>query len=114
ASPLFQRGRLMAERNWNVLIEDVVAGRWADPETGKVAKVPFETIMLAETLDGGEADVLAPLKLGRRLAVVSDANTVEAMGRRVAKSLKALGTIDAIVLPGDIECDEATIAALRE
>jgi len=100
--------------DWNALIRDVVAGTWADPETGKTAKVPFETIMLAETLDGGEADVLAPLKLGRRLAVVSDSNTVEAMGRRVAKHVKALGAIEEIVLPGNLLCDEPTIAMVQD
>jgi glycerol-1-phosphate dehydrogenase [NAD(P)+] len=72
------------DRNWNALIEDVVAGRWVDPSTGKAAKVPFETIMIAEDLDGGEADMLAPLRLGKRLAVVSDINTHEALGRRAA------------------------------
>ena len=112
--------RLFAERpqwlmrDWNALIEDVVKGHWTDPATGKPAKVPFETIMLAETLDGGDADVVAPLRLGRRLAVVSDVNTHEASGRRVAKSLKALGTIDEVVLPGDIACDEPTIALVRD
>src|SRR6185436_2675363 len=104
----------MPERNWNAVIEDVVKGHWTDPATGKPAKVPFETIILAETLDGGDADMVAPLKLGRRLAVVSDVNTHEALGHRVAKSLKALGTIDEVVLPGDIECDEPTIAVVRE
>jgi len=76
--------------------------------------VPFETIRIEDNLDGGEADVLAPLKLGKRLAVVSDTNTVEAMGRRVAKHLKGLGAIEEIVLPGNLECDEPTIATVME
>jgi glycerol-1-phosphate dehydrogenase [NAD(P)+] len=103
-----------ARRDWNELISDVVAGDWADPETGKPAKVPFKTILLAETLDGGAADVVAPLKLGKRLAVVSDSNTIEAMGRRVGRELKALGTIDEIIMPGNMECDEPTIALVQE
>jgi glycerol-1-phosphate dehydrogenase [NAD(P)+] len=105
---------IKAMRDWNALIDDVVAGKWVDPETGKPAQVPFKTIMLAETLDGGAADVTAPLKLGKRLAVVSDVNTVEAMGRRVAKELKGLGTVEEIVMPGNMECDEPTIALVRE
>src|SRR5437868_5812244 len=96
--------------DWNDLISEVVAGRWKDPTTGKAAKVPFEAIRIEETLDGGEADMLAPLKLGKRLAVVSDVNTVEAMGRRVAKHLKPLAAIEEIVLPGRLHCDERTIA----
>jgi glycerol-1-phosphate dehydrogenase [NAD(P)+] len=100
--------------DWNDLIRDVVGGRWVDEDTGKRATVPFETIRLEEDLDGGEADLVAPLKLGRRLAVVSDTNTVEAMGRRVAKHLKALGGIEEIVLPAAIECDEPTIAMVQD
>lgn len=100
--------------DWNELISDVVAGNWKDPSTGKAATVPFEVIRIEENLDGGEADVLAPLQLGRRLAVVSDVNTHEAMGRRVARHLKALGTIEELVLPGNTHCDEPTIAMVQE
>lgn len=100
--------------NWNSLIDDFVAGRWEDPETGKRAAVPFEKIFLADTLEGGEADMVGPLQLGKRLAVVSDVNTHEAMGRRVAKHLKPLGAIEEIVLSGDLECDEPTIAMVQE
>ena len=57
--------------DWNELISDVVAGNWKDPTTGKAATVPFEVIRIEEDLDGGEADMLAPLKLGKRIAVVS-------------------------------------------
>ena len=100
--------------DWNELIRDVVAGNWKDPETGKAASVPFEVIRIEEDLDGGEADLVAPLNLGKRIAVVSDVNTHEAMGRRVAKHLKGLGTIDELVLPGNTHCDEPTIAMVQE
>jgi glycerol-1-phosphate dehydrogenase [NAD(P)+] len=100
--------------DWNALIADIVGGQWTDPSTGQPAKVPFESIVLADSLDGGEADMIAPLELGRHLAVVSDTNTFDAMGRRVAKHLKPLGTIDEIVVPGDIGCDEPTVAMIQE
>ncbi|WP_421693336.1 iron-containing alcohol dehydrogenase [Aestuariivirga sp.] len=100
--------------DWNELIRDVVAGRWKDPTTGKTATVPFEVIRIEEDLDGGEADMLAPLQLGKRLAVVSDTNTHEAMGRRVAKHLRGLGMVEELVLPSNIHCDEPTIALVQE
>lgn len=104
----------MAETiNWNALIEDVVAGRWKDPATGAVAALPFQTIQLLETTEGREGDLVAPLALGSRIAVVSDVNTVEAMGRRVAKALRAAADIDEIVLPQDLDCDEATVQMIR-
>jgi glycerol-1-phosphate dehydrogenase [NAD(P)+] len=100
--------------NWNSLIEDIVAGDWRDPTTGKAATVPFEKIMLAESLEGGAADVLAPLKLGKRLAVVSDSNTFEAMGKRVARELKGYASVDEITLPGNTHCTEEMIALVQE
>jgi glycerol-1-phosphate dehydrogenase [NAD(P)+] len=100
--------------NWNEGFADIIEGRWRDPNTGKPAAVGFKTIRIEESLDGGAADVTAPLKIGKRLAVVSDVNTHEAMGRRVAKEMRAIGSIDEIVLPGDTQCDEPAIADLME
>ena len=100
--------------DWNALIRDVVAGDWRDPETGLAAIMPFETIRIEEDLDGGAADMVAPLKLGRRIAVVCDSNTHEAMGKRVAKELQALGVIDEIVMPSATYCNEPTIALMQD
>ncbi|MFO1034458.1 MAG: iron-containing alcohol dehydrogenase, partial [Hyphomicrobiales bacterium] len=103
-----------APRDWNSLIRDVVSGAWRDPETSKRCNVPFEVIRIEESLDGGAADLVAPLNIGRKLAVVSDTNTVEAMGRRVAKELKGWASVEEIVFPGDTHCDEPTIALMQE
>ena len=100
--------------DWNGLIRDVIAGEWRDPETGKAAQLPFKTIRIEEDLEGGAADMVAPLKLGRRIALVADHNTFDAMGSRVAKELKALGTIDEIVFASETHCDEPTIALMQE
>jgi glycerol-1-phosphate dehydrogenase [NAD(P)+] len=102
-------------KDWNILLSDIVAKRWKDPSTGKSAIVPFETIYLSENLDGQEADLVSPLKLGKRLAVVSDTNTIDAMGSRVARSLRSISTVDEIVLPAeDLSCDEITIENVRK
>ena len=104
----------VTSRDWDAVIRDVVAGRWTDPETGQTASVPFQTIHLAEDLSGGEADCIAPLGLGGRLAVVSDENTQEAMGRRVAAALRPLGAVDELVLPRGVVASEETVAAISE
>ena len=101
-------------KDWNSLLREVVKGEWRDPATGKAVLVPFETVRIEESLEGGAADLVAPLKLGRKLAVVSDSNTVEAMGRRVAKELRGWTDVDEIVFPGDTHCDEPTIAMMQE
>ncbi|MCX8503697.1 MAG: iron-containing alcohol dehydrogenase [Beijerinckiaceae bacterium] len=100
--------------NWNALLEDIISGVWKDPATGKSAIIPFETILIEDSLDGREADLVAHLRLGTRLAVVSDTNTFEAMGRRIGQALKKIATIDEIVLPSDISCDEPTIANIQD
>ena len=76
--------------------------------------MPFETIRIDGSLDGAAPDLVAPLKIGRRIAVVSDINTHDAMGKRVARELKALGAVDEVVLPGDTHCDEPTIARVQD
>ena len=101
-------------KDWNTLLREVIKGEWRDPETGKPVSVPFETIRIEESLEGGAADLVAPLKLGRKLAVVSDCNTVEAMGRRVAKELRGWCDVEEIVFPGNTNCDEPTIAVMQE
>ncbi|HEV2557693.1 MAG TPA: iron-containing alcohol dehydrogenase [Microvirga sp.] len=100
-------------RNWNALIVDVVEGRWTDPETGRPAEVPFDTIRLAESLEGLEADLVRDLGFGGRLAVVSDENTVEAMGRRVGRALRAVAGVDEVVLSADVSADEPTVAHVQ-
>lgn len=97
--------------NWNTLIEDIVAGRWRDPASGQRAALPFQAIRLEATTEGREAELVAPLRLGDRIAVVSDVNTVEVLGRRVAKALRAVATsVEEIVLPDGLACKEATVA----
>jgi len=99
---------------WTALIDDIIAGRWVDAATGRAVSVPFETIVVAETLEGAEADLVAPLKLGNRLAVVSDERTHAAMGQRIEKALAAIATIDSVVLrePHAGETDVETLRAL--
>mgnify|MGYP003847294153 CR=1 FL=1 len=51
---------------------------------------------------------------GQRVVhLISEYSTHEAMGRRVAKHLKGLGTIEELVLPGNNHCDEPTIAMVQ-
>ncbi|NHT75748.1 glycerol-1-phosphate dehydrogenase [NAD(P)+] [Rhizobium sp. PP-F2F-G38] len=84
--------------NWTALIDDIVEGKWTNPETGKLARVPYESIVIDESLDGREADLVAGLGLGERFTVVTDTNTWDAMGSRVASALRDLGPVETVVL----------------
>ncbi len=92
------------------VLDAMLAGRWTNPETGRIAdRIPFDDIRMLDTTDGGEADLVGPLGLGRRLAVVSDPRTHDAMGERVRSGLRALGAIDDVV----IDAEEATMDFVR-
>ena len=90
------------------LIDDVLAGRWSDPGTGRAPVLPAMSIVIERSLDGREAELVATLRLGRRLAVVSDPQTHAALGARVAG---ALGAVDEIVL-ADPKADLAGVEEL--
>lgn len=100
------------EGNRTALIDEIVAGRWFNPELNRVMKVDYESIVFQETLDGGEADLVGALGLGGNYAVVSDAAAYDALGARVARNLRALGPVDAIVLK-DPHADLRTAEDLR-
>ena len=91
----------------------MVEGRWTNPETGKPGKVAYDSVIIADTLDGAEADLVAGIKLRGRLAVVCDQNTVEILGRRIASALRRLGSIETIVLDHP-HADEGEVARLTE
>jgi glycerol-1-phosphate dehydrogenase [NAD(P)+] len=79
-------------------IDDLLSGRWVDPSSDGPVRLPTRRIVIEPSLDGGEADLIAPLALGARLAVISDPNTWEALGRRVARALARSAAIDDVVL----------------
>lgn len=101
------------EGGWTALIDDILAGRWVNPETGKIGRVPYDAVVIRPSLDGAEADLVASIALGKSLAVVADAATWDAMGSRVARALKGLGPVATVILDHP-HADMANVAALRE
>ncbi len=98
------------EGGWTTLIDDMVGDRWVNPETGRVVTVPYERIVIAETLVGREAALVEGVQLGRRLAVVCDPATHTAMGARIACALPGA---DLVILDHP-HADMATVRALTE
>jgi glycerol-1-phosphate dehydrogenase [NAD(P)+] len=98
---------------WTALIDDVVAGRWTNPETGALATVPYESIVFAESLEGREAELVRSLRLEGPFAVVADPATHAAMGARVARALRPLGSVDTVILDHP-HADMANVALLKD
>jgi len=95
------------------LLRQLMQGEWIDPDGGLPVGVPVRAVAIERNLRGLEAELVASLGLGRRLAVVSDATTRAVLGERVEHALAALGTVLPIVLAGQPHADADTSANLR-
>lgn len=108
-------GHFPVDPLWGRLIDEVIAGRWTDPDTGRPASVPFDSIVIADSLAGAEADLvhrcLGDGPDGKRIAVVSDPATREAQGAAVAR---ALGSSAFEVVLDHPHADEEQVEHLRE
>ena len=94
-------------------LAEVLGGEWIDPDSGMATGVDIAAIRIVDDLRGQEAACIAALGFGRRLAVVSDANTHEVLGERIVRALGSLAQIDSIVLPRDVHADLDGVAAVR-
>lgn len=99
--------------SWTALIDDIVAGEWTNPETGRKATVPYDRVVIADSLEGRAADLVGDLRLGERFTVVADPDTYDALGRRIANELKTLGPVDVVILDHP-HADMANVDALAE
>lgn len=95
------------------LIDAILAGRVEDPDGGPNLSVPSKSIVIEESLDGREADLVTDLDFGSRLAVVSDCNTREILAERVERALSSIAQVEPIVLPGTPHADMETVALLE-
>lgn len=92
----------------------LLEGRYRDPDGPGLLGVPTRSVVIAPSLAGSEADLVAGLGLGRRLCVVSDPTTHEVLGARVERALSGIAEVTRIVLPGQPHADAATAASLRQ
>jgi glycerol-1-phosphate dehydrogenase [NAD(P)+] len=95
------------------VIDRLVAGNYADPDGGPNLRVDTRAVVIAKSLAGMEADIVKPLSLGRRLAVVSDPTTHAVLGERVERALLSLGEVSSVVLPEHPHADDATVERVR-
>lgn len=91
----------------------LLRSNWRDPDGGAPITVPAIAVEIERSLSGMEAEVVAPLHLGRRIAVVSDQTTRTVLGHRVESALSRLSTILPIVLDAQSHADAHTVKMLR-
>ncbi|CAN5837571.1 sn-glycerol-1-phosphate dehydrogenase [soil metagenome] len=90
----------------------LLEGRYPDPETGELLRADSRSVAIEDSLAGHEVDLLAPLGLGKHLAMICDANTYAALGQRVERALAGSYQVQRIMLDGAFDADVETIARL--
>jgi glycerol-1-phosphate dehydrogenase [NAD(P)+] len=90
----------------------LLAGEYPDPETGSLLAAESQAVVIEPSLAGAEADLVAALDVGTRVAVVSDRNTHAVLGARVERALGGRFTVQSIVLDAAPRADEATVERL--
>jgi glycerol-1-phosphate dehydrogenase [NAD(P)+] len=73
------------------ILNDLVAGTWEEPGTGKRYNIPINDIVIQSSLDGAEAELVAKQHARQSLTIVSDQYTHAALGSRIFKALKSAG-----------------------
>jgi glycerol-1-phosphate dehydrogenase [NAD(P)+] len=92
-------------------IELLLEGRYPDPETGELLRAESRSVVIADSLDGRERELVEALDIGRTFAVICDTNTYDVLGRRVCAALDAPPTI--LGHPhADIETVQRVVASL--
>lgn len=95
------------------VIEALLRGAWIDPDGGTAIGVDIDAIAIERSLKGQEAERVAALRLGRRLAVVSDETTHGVLGARIERALRALARIDSVVLAAHPHADLRAVEKVR-
>jgi glycerol-1-phosphate dehydrogenase [NAD(P)+] len=74
-------------------LDDLLTGRFRDPDTGIALSVPVKSVVIAPSLSGREADLVKTIGLKPPFGVVTDDDTGPALGRRVEEALARLGPV---------------------
>lgn len=103
----------MSEDHAGVL-SALVAGRWRHPVSNELTGIPFKAIVIRDTLDGAEPQLLTDIGFrDKALTVVSDGFTHDVLGHRIVRHLRTEGfNVDDIVWRTPV-CSDAGVDELR-
>ena len=85
--------------DWMSHIEDVYLGSWINPRTGNPSpRSTVQKMLIADTLDGCEADLVREIGMQDSIGIVADPDTWDALGSRVAAALAVAGHDPEVVI----------------
>ncbi len=96
------------------ILSDLVTGDWVEPGTGKQYDIGIKDIIIKESLDGLEAELVAKHHKGKAITVISDPYTNDALGHRIYKALKADGQNVKEYVWDKPSCSEDGVKHIRE
>src|SRR5581483_6679518 len=96
------------------LLDSLLAGTLRDPDGAGFLSVPVASVIIARDLARKAGDLIAPLKLGNRVSVVSDRQTRAVMGEAVCTSLRAAHDVTEIDFDRSPHPDMDAVAFVRE
>ena len=91
----------------------LLAGTYVDGQTGRPVGVATKSLVIEPSLAGNEAELVARLGLGHRIAVLSDPNTHAILGQRIERALAGRFSVESLVLAADPQPDAATVERVR-
>lgn len=89
----------------------LLAGQFVDPDHGGLLAAETRSLVIADSLAGREAELVAELEIEGRVAIVSDRVTHAVLGARVERALASRFGVQSIVVPAP-HADAATVAQL--
>ncbi|OED38794.1 hypothetical protein AB833_18210 [Chromatiales bacterium (ex Bugula neritina AB1)] len=100
--------------DYSGILSELVAGTWVEPDTGRQYDVGIRDIVIRDSLDGAEAELIAAQHDGKKITIVSDPYTHDALGQRIYKALKAGGQNVTEYVWKDPQCSDAGVEHIRD
>ncbi len=99
--------------DYSGILSELVSGDWREPGTGKQYDIGVKDIVIQDSLDGAEAQLIAKQHHGKSITVVSDPYTHDAMGQRIYNALRADGQSVSEYVWQKPECSDRGVEHLR-
>lgn len=94
-------------------IAQLLAGTYPDPDTGQLLRAEAKSVVIEDSLQGAEVELVGALVEGKHIALITDAITHVVMGTRVQHALASRFHVQSIVLPGSPRADVETVARIE-
>ena len=95
------------------VVNELVAGTWRHPRTGEPVRIPIGQVVIRDTIDGAEADLVRSLHPDGRLVLVADPITHDVLGARVGAALARAGLDVRQLVWTEPGTTQAAVQALR-